>query len=541
MLKAKDVLAACNEINNQTPPGEQDTGGETKDSAEPCILDAVADQLGGHWIRFGTTARPYWFSLAELQMNERKVFTDLSGPGMTFLTPSRKNAFKRLIENHATYRPALVAEHPGWVGGSHYVFGNGDVVAPPGDTREVIVAFEPDPKFTPKGTLQEWQQAVGPVVSHQTYLLFLLAYAFVGPLLRFAPPYLLNPQIELVGRRETGKTTAAATAASVWAGDPESDAGGGETWDLTVSALDGLKRAHADNFLLTDETNLAGTSSADQGEVVGKAVFKMASTGGRKRFTDTKPVPNLRLALLSTSNVPLRRLAKAKGAVQGALTSRMLTIRVHKDRPHGVLDRVPDGFSNAREAVQHQRTVINLHYGAAGRAFIERLVVEVAADEEAVRRTILKRMERCSKELEIVTSGRSSARVENTLDITFAAFRLARDWRIVPKDWGPLLPMIVEVYCSLQKQSAASPIDRIVKYVEAHREELVKADSMTKPYSTAKFEKTAGFIRQRDGGRQLLVPARRFQREFVNYRILMRALKKADLTKTEGASTRSSP
>ncbi|GEO18064.1 hypothetical protein [Microvirga aerophila] len=99
----------------------------------PRILDAVADQQGGYWIRFGTMARSFWFSLAELQTDERKVFSRLSGPGMTFLTPPTKNAFKRLIEEHIAYRPALVAEHPGWVGGSHYVFGNRHVIAPPGD------------------------------------------------------------------------------------------------------------------------------------------------------------------------------------------------------------------------------------------------------------------------------------------------------------------------------------------------------------------------------------------------------------------------
>ena len=103
---------------------------------------------------------------------------------------------------------------------------------------EVIIAFQPNPKFTPKSTLAGWQQAVGPIVAQQRLPLLAVSLAFVGPLLRFAPPHLLNPQVELVGEREAGKSTLAALGASVWAGDPNSDVGGGETWDVTVNALD---------------------------------------------------------------------------------------------------------------------------------------------------------------------------------------------------------------------------------------------------------------------------------------------------------------
>src|SRR4051794_13354723 len=59
-------------------------------SESPSVLDAVKDQLGGYWIRYGTKDRSVWFSLAELQQTEGEVLKRLSGPGMTFLTRASK-------------------------------------------------------------------------------------------------------------------------------------------------------------------------------------------------------------------------------------------------------------------------------------------------------------------------------------------------------------------------------------------------------------------------------------------------------------------
>jgi uncharacterized protein (DUF927 family) len=246
MFKHKDDCIALDEVDACTSPAD----GSQIAYAVAGVLDAVADQVAGHWIRYGTTSQSYWFSLHELQVSERDVFGRLSGPGMTFLTSASKNAFKKEIESHSNYRPALVASRPGWLG-THYVFGDGTVMSPLGDPREVIIAFETSSKFRPQGTLHQWQKAVGPIVANQPLPLFVLAFAFIGPLLRFAPSHILNPQIELVGRRECGKSTLVALAASIWAGDPDCDVGGGETWDLTVNALDPQKVVHADNLLVS--------------------------------------------------------------------------------------------------------------------------------------------------------------------------------------------------------------------------------------------------------------------------------------------------
>jgi hypothetical protein len=167
------------------------------------IIDAVRDQNDGHWIRYGSRDRSVWFKAADLISAGDEVFERLSTVGVLCLTRISKDRIRREVEGHTAYRAALVASRPGWLD-RHYIFGDGTVIAPRGDETEVIVAFEGDPKFTPEGSLTKWQASVGPLVTDQPLALFALAFAFVGPLLRFAPAGYTNPLIELVGPRECG-------------------------------------------------------------------------------------------------------------------------------------------------------------------------------------------------------------------------------------------------------------------------------------------------------------------------------------------------
>ena len=380
------------------------------------------------WIRYGTSTGSIWFTLSDLHLAEKEVFSRLSGAGMTFLTHRTKNTFRKEIESHSGYRPALVASHPGWVG-YHYVFGDGEVIPPPDDACEVIIAFPLDPKFTPTGTLKAWQEDVGPVVVNQPLLLFAAAYSLVGPILRYAPAHMHNPEVELVGEPECGKSITVAFAASIWAGNSESDVGGAETWALTINTLDTQKVAHADSLLALDEVNLAGDTRQGQSEVIGKAVFKLATRGGKQRYTDQTRVPKVRHATLSSSNVPLRELMSGPDAVRAAQQSRMITIQIPKNNAYGVLVSVPEGFADCRTALEGLRSAVDENYGQAGRVFVQHLADAAAADEQALKKRIERLMTRCLAKL----GEGGSARVKKTLALTFAAGMLARNGGLFQK------------------------------------------------------------------------------------------------------------
>lgn len=497
------------------------------------MLDAMIDQQQGHWVKYGMQQRFCWFSISELQTREKEVFSRLSGSGMNFLTTASRNSFKAEIEAHRAYRPAFVAAHPGWIG-NHYVLGDGTVIAPHGDPLDVRIAFQTDSRFTPTGTLKRWQESVGQVVAGQSLPLFALGLAFVGPLLRFAPRHILNPQVELVGEPECGKSIVAILAASVFAGDLSSDIGGGETWDLTINSLDLQKQAHADSLLFLDEGNLAGASSQAERELMRKAIFKIATKGGKKRFTDTTATPNVNVALLSTSNVPLRELVKVDACVGDALSSRMITIQISKDAPHGVLTLVPEGFSNAREAMERLRTVIDQNYGVAGRTFIKRLVQEAASDRAGLCRRIGKLMDKFLKKLpEDRASGGGSARVEKTFGIIYAAGFLARKWHILPDAWGSSMKATLQVYRSIQGTRVDDSALNIIRaYVKRNRDHIISVSKM-KPYSREKFDASVGFYRKVNGKLEVLFPSQNFQHAFPKYANLMQELKKSGHAKTE--------
>ena len=150
-----------------------------------------------------------------------------------------------------------------------------------------------------------------------------------------------------------------AFAASIWAGNWESDVGGAETWALTINTLDTQKVAHADSLLALDEVNLAGDTRQGQSEVIGKAVFKLATRGGKQRYTDQTRVPKVRHATLSSSNVPLRELMSGPDAVRAAQQSRMITIQIPKNNAYGVLVSVPEGFADCRTALEGLRSAVD--------------------------------------------------------------------------------------------------------------------------------------------------------------------------------------
>lgn len=505
------------------------------------IIDAVIDQDQGQWFCYGTPHRSSWFSMQEFHTNEKEVFSRLAGPGMPFATSKSKNALKTMIDNHQGWRTAIVAARPGWCSG-YFVLGDGSVVVPDGRSEQIIITFETDPKFTPTGTLREWMEDVGKVVHRQPIPLFLLAYSFVAPILRFAP-YSLNPQVELVGPPETGKSTLAVLAASVWAGDPTSDAGGGENWNSTAGGLAILKACHSDTLLMLDEANLAGTNTRNQSELIKGAIFTLAAKGGRTRYTDATAAPNIHTALLSTSNEPFNRIVQASRHVADAMRTRMITIEIGHDHSNGVLDHVPKGYNDTQSAMSHLRDACDHHYGHAGRRFLKHLVKTAASDEAGLKARIQKLMEKFLKELASSNSDQPSARVRQVFAITYAAGFLAREWGCLPKEWGALKPRLIEVFQSTQQLSRGGPstvpinattaLKRVRDYVDHYEDEIIPVNKLPKPKAFESFKRSAGFLLRSKGRKSIIIPSKQFQHEFQDHQVLMRELRAAGKAKTE--------
>ncbi|WP_168217591.1 DUF927 domain-containing protein [Paracoccus liaowanqingii] len=132
-------------------------------SVTPSIIRrAVEDDSGGRHFRVGTEAKSVWVSLHELVHDERRAMAKIGETGIPAITVKSKNIVKEALERQTEFDPALVATRPGWVRYNIYVHANGDVQRPPDDDVdiEVIVTFQPDPGWSPIGTLQEWRKGL---------------------------------------------------------------------------------------------------------------------------------------------------------------------------------------------------------------------------------------------------------------------------------------------------------------------------------------------------------------------------------------------
>ncbi|MHC2018955.1 DUF927 domain-containing protein [Methylobacterium sp. CM6247] len=494
----------------------------------------MTDQEDVSWVRFGTPTRALWIRVSEFARTD--VFSGLANIDPSLIEPAAQRALRSEVAKVETYRSALVAGTPGWIEG-HFVLGDGGVLQPPHNPREVIVTFPRSSKFAACGSLAEWQAGIEPIVARQPLALFALSVAFVGPLLPFVPPDYLSPLFEFVGDPGCGKSTLGMVAASVWAGDRDSTCGGGETWNLTPGRFDETKLAHRHMLLLLDEANLAGASKEARKQLIHQAVFGLTNTGQRQRSGDQLTKPHAHLAVLSTSNRRLSELIEGSEAERGALTERMVTILIAPERPYGVLDHVPSGYSDSAAAVEALRAASNAHWGAAGTAFIKRMQGQIDRDEQAFRGALKRVLDR---ERAAVSADIDKERVRKCFALVALAGLLARHWKIMPRAWGcPATAVYAVARETAGNQNFRSlsasvpPIQQIQTYFEKHRTHVVDVSTLQAPLSKVAFEATAGILRQSEGGTELMIPARRFQEAFPRYEALMRALRDIGQARTE--------
>lgn len=500
------------------------------ESASPALRDAVRDQHDKLWVRYGTRYRSLWIAVSDFARPD--IYGRLSDVDPRLIEPVAQRALRSKIAGSTTFRPALVAASPGWIDG-HFVFGDGAVISPAANAHEVVVTFEPYSKFAPRGTLRGWQHAVGRVAADQSLALFTLSLAFVGPLLPFVPPDYLSPLFELVGGQGTGKTTLGLLAASVWAGNPDSRTGGGETWDLTPNRFDDLKLSHRQVLLLLDEGNLAGDTVEARRKLIHQAVFGLTNSGARQRMGDPPAKPHAQLAVLSTSNRPLSDLVEGSSAERGAMHERMITIPISKARPNGVLDHVPPGYAGAAQAIEDLRAAADAEWGTAGQAFVRQLQLNLARNEDRLRTILARGLTHHRERLSAVTD---IPRVQKSLALTTVAGLLARRWGILPEMWGSPETAIRAVAAEALGDKTTARPDRTAEvraYADRHRLLLIEVADLDVPLGRKEFEASAGFLRRCEGRTELLIPARRFQSEFPDHEPIMRALREAGQARTE--------
>jgi putative DNA primase/helicase len=182
------------------------------------IVGEGLDEWENRYIKLqvnGTDIPP--FKVADLVKDPTPLSAALANAGWNGLTRKARNeVLKKLEERKHTASTFKVVTRLGWNGDAFVlpdqVFGQSkmplEIVL--GSLDQTMLA-----KYRTRGSLTDWQDKIAALCIGNSRLIFSVCLAFTGPILRFVG----GPKgggFQLSGDPETGKTTAAMIAGSIW-------------------------------------------------------------------------------------------------------------------------------------------------------------------------------------------------------------------------------------------------------------------------------------------------------------------------------------
>lgn len=420
----------------------------------------------------------FWIALDDLHNNEKKTIANIANHlSVPLLTSPKKNELKQLIESQIEYDKGYVATQQGYLTPEIYVHANGDITQSSNNKIQPIVVFETDERGGTRGSLKRWRQGISKSISGNKYITFMLCYGFCPMLLNFTPSYFLNPFLEILGGKQTGKTSLATMVASIYGGDPQSDVGYGHSWDATDGAFSELKRKANHGLLLLDENNVQSKTLRKNGKIA----FLQSSTDDRKRMGDIRRKQPVRMALISTGNKKPEKATAINQDEISAATSRIISLNF--DKP--IIDECPPKYESTKEATRALRRCIDQNYGHAARAFVQRVVDENSEDQKAFITKIQKYMSEVYKNSRAYSD--VDDRIIDTIALTYAAGRLAEDWKILPKECSTVRSAMISVLKNVSQQNnlMKNPeLNLIGSFLSKYKDQIKSFSKNSRPSKT---------------------------------------------------------
>jgi putative DNA primase/helicase len=457
------------------------------------------------------------FCVEKLVKDPKPLFAALSNAGWNAFTSQARNELLQKLQERKPTKPSFkVVTRLGWHSGA-YVFGE-EIIGVPrmklekafGDLDHAMRV-----KYRTKGTLNEWQDQIAPLCKGNSRLMFGVCLAFTGPILSLVA----GPKaggFQLWGDPETGKTTAAMVAGSVWGrhrGD-RSEAGFMESWNSTASKVEVTALAHNDALLILDETKQAGTDDRERAKIVTSVAFRLAEAVEKERLTNPTSARSWRCYFLSTSNLSLAELSTRGGVViDDANRGRMADIPMPVDG-HGIYEKL-HGFASGQNLSDKLQQLCRKYYGTPAREFIRRLVRKRQGDarelknflkaERAAYRKALKRA------IEAENLEQPLGRILDRCAIVFAAGSLARKYGIVSWNRKRILKAILSCQLDQLRQAdgsddsaAPSPESlriKLVRYFNDHHEKFMYLNKKRPQVGSDKIDAVPGYRAKVDGER----------------------------------------
>ncbi len=274
-------------------------------------------------------------------------------------TPRARTMLTQYIQTRTPEKFASCTDRIGWHGRA-FVLPKETI----GDDAERIV-FQSENAventFRVKGTAVQWRERVGTLCVGNSRLLFAVACAFAGPLLR--PAGMESGGFHYRGDSSGGKTTALKLAASVYGGTSYL-----QRWRSTDNALEATAAQHSDCLLILDELAQIDPKTA------GECAYMLANEQGKARATRTgspRARQAWRLLFLSAGEVGLSdHMAEGMKRTRIGQEVRMADIPVDAGAGLGAFENL-HGLEGGSAFAKHITGQAQAVYGATGRAWLQ--------------------------------------------------------------------------------------------------------------------------------------------------------------------------
>jgi putative DNA primase/helicase len=220
--------------------------------------------------------------------------------------------------------------------------------------------------YATKGKLTDWQTHIAHPAIGNPRLMFALATAFAGPLLKQ-----LNLQgmaFHLCGDSSTGKSGAQHAAGSTW-GSPEAQV---HSWRTTDNAVEYTAAQHNHALLILDELREVDPKAA------GAIVYMLTNARGKGRAHHAgglREATTWCIVMLSSGELGLSdHLAGAGQKYFDGQEVRFIEIEADAGVGHGMWNDVGACAGGGKQFTDNLKKFAARYYGTAGRAFLKELV-----------------------------------------------------------------------------------------------------------------------------------------------------------------------
>ena len=333
------------------------------------------------------------------------------------------------------------------------------------------------------GTLKEWKNLAG-LAEGNSRLILAFGVAFVGPLRLIAP---IEPvAFQLTGPGATAKTIIGVCTSSVWGqrtlGGKPHPLGGGDAWNNTVNNLERVLATRDHTYLFVDETHLASP------EDIIDAIFMISGAQGRGRYNELRRWEGF-VPILSTSNDSVAEiLAKAREPADRAAFDRLIDVPL----PAGQFGAFKNlhGSDTVGHFSRRLKAIYDVHYGIVGRAYVLKILQELAEDREWLATWLeARRAYFIGVARKNVSANEQHARVISHFATVYSALRLAGRYELLPLSKGSasraLLACLqdhLRVTNGATKQIVRhTPLSLLKTYVRENRNSFVDLDGNRLP------------------------------------------------------------